>query len=127
MQRKISRFTPTFTQRIELPYQYNNFSIEFATLTYKNPELNRYAYQLEGFDKNWVYTNSNRRFAYYNNLKSGTYTFRLKATDENGIWSGYIRELSVVILPPVLGNLVGVYLVRTVCCRNGFLALSNHS
>lgn len=100
MQRKISRFTPTFTQRIELPYQYNNFSIEFATLTYKNPELNRYAYQLEGFDKNWVYTNSNRRFAYYNNLKSGTYTFRLKATDENGIWSGYIRELSVVILPP---------------------------
>ncbi len=100
MQRKISRFTPTFTQRIELPYQYNNFSIEFATLTYKNPELNRYAYQLEGFDKNWVYTNSNRRFAYYNNLKSGTYTFRLKATDENGIWSGYIRELTVVILPP---------------------------
>lgn len=100
MQRKISRFTPAFTQRIELPYQYNNFSIEFATLTYKNPELNRYAYQLEGFDKNWVYTNSNRRFAYYNNLKSGTYTFRLKATDENGIWSGYIRELTVVILPP---------------------------
>lgn len=100
VRRKISRFTPAFTQKIELPYQYNNFSIEFATLTYKNPELNRYAYQLEGFDKNWVYTNSNRRFAYYNNLKSGTYTFRLKATDENGIWSGYIRELTIVILPP---------------------------
>ncbi len=100
VRQKISRFTPAFTQKIELPYTYNNFSIEFATLTYKNPELNRYAYQLEGFDKNWVYTNSNRRFAYYNNLTSGTYTFRLKATDENGIWSGYVRELTVVILPP---------------------------
>ncbi len=100
IQRKISRFTPTFTQKIELPYQYNNFSIEFATLTYKNPELNRYAYQLEGFDGDWVYTNADRRFAYYNNLKSGTYTFRLKATNENGIWSDYVRELTVVVLPP---------------------------
>ena len=41
-----------------------------------------------------------RRFAYYNNLKSGTYRFRLKATNENGIWSQEIRELEVVVLPP---------------------------
>lgn len=33
-------------------------------------------------------------------LESGTYTFRLKATNENGIWSGYVRELTVVVLPP---------------------------
>ncbi|MEY8685538.1 two-component regulator propeller domain-containing protein [Bacteroides sp. AN502(2024)] len=100
IQRRISQFTPSFTQKIELPYPYNNFSIEFATLTYKNPEQNRYAYRLDGFDEDWVYTNADRRFAYYNNLKSGTYTFRLKATNENGIWSGYVRELTVVVLPP---------------------------
>ena len=91
---------PSFTEKIELPYEYNNFSIEFAALTYKNPELNQYAYRLEGFDKEWQYTGADRRFAYYNNLESGTYKFQLKATNENGIWSGYIRELTVIVHPP---------------------------
>ncbi|MEL5894796.1 two-component regulator propeller domain-containing protein [Bacteroides sp. GD17] len=97
---RISSVMPSFTHKIELPYEYNNFSIEFASLTFKNPDLNRYAYQLVGFDKDWQYTDASRRFAYYNNLESGTYKFRLKATNENGIWSGEIRELEVVVLPP---------------------------
>lgn len=97
---RISSVMPAFTERIELPYEYNNFSIEFASLTYQNPELNRYAYQLVGFDDDWQYTGADRRFAYYNNLKSGTYQFRLKATNENGVWSSEIRELTVVVLPP---------------------------
>lgn len=123
VQREISPLTPAFTQKIELPYKYNNFNIEFAALTYKNPELNRYAYQLEGFDKDWVYTSAERRFAYYNNLKSGTYKFKLKVTNENGIWNGYIREMTVVVLPPfwatwwayilylliVIGTVIGLY------------------
>ncbi len=97
---QISPVMPSFTDRIELPYKYTNFTIEFAALTYKNPGLNQYAYRLEGFDKEWQYTDAGRRFAYYNNLKSGTYKFRLKATNENGIWSGYVREITVVVLPP---------------------------
>lgn len=44
LQQKISPVMPTYTSKIELPHKYNNFSIEFAALTYKNPELNRYAY-----------------------------------------------------------------------------------
>lgn len=75
LQQKISPVMPTYTSKIELPYKYNNFSIEFAALTYKNPELNRYAYRLQNFDRNWQYTDADRRFAYYNNLPSGTYTF----------------------------------------------------
>ncbi|MBQ8673021.1 MAG: response regulator [Bacteroides sp.] len=101
LREKISPLTPSFTQEIRLPYQYNNFSIEFASLTYKNPELNRYAYQLVGFDNEWQYTDVGRRFAYYNNLESGTYRFRLRATNENGIWSTETRELTVVVLPPL--------------------------
>lgn len=100
LRQRISPDMPTFTNRLELPYDFNNFSIEFAALTYRNPDLNQYAYQLVGFDKDWQYTNASRRFAYYNNLESGTYVFRLKATNENGIWSKDIRELKVVILPP---------------------------
>lgn len=100
LQQRISSVMPTYTNRIELPYTYNNFSIEFAALTYKSPELNRYAYRLVNFDHDWQYTDADRRFAYYNNLPSGTYTFQLKATNENGVWSGHIRELTVVVLPP---------------------------
>lgn len=100
VRQRISESMPLLTQKIELPYEYNNFSIEFAALTYKNPELNQYAYRLEGFEKEWQYTDADRRFAYYNNLESGTYKFQLKATNENGVWSGYIRELTVVVLPP---------------------------
>lgn len=100
LRQRISERAPAFTSRIDLPYEYNNFSIEFAALTYRHPELNKYAYMLKGFDKEWQYTDATRRFAYYNNLKSGTYTFQLKATDENGVWSGFIRELIVVVHPP---------------------------
>ncbi len=96
----ISQKMPPFTSQIELPYKYNNFNIEFASLTYKNPELNKYAYKLEGFDKEWQYTDATRHFAYYNNLKSGTYVFLLRATNENGVWSKQTRKITVVVLPP---------------------------
>ena len=125
LQQKISPVMPTYTSKIELPHKYNNFSIEFAALTYKNPELNRYAYRLQNFDRDWQYTDADRRFAYYNNLPSGTYTFQLKATNENGEWSGYVRELTVVILPPfwatwwayllyvIIVSVIGVSIYRT--------------
>mgnify|MGYP001510517157 FL=1 len=125
LQQKISPVMPTYTSKIELPHKYNNFSIEFAALTYKNPELNRYAYRLQNFDRDWQYTDADRRFAYYNNLPSGTYTFQLKATNENGEWSGYVRELTVVVLPPfwatwwayllyvIIVSVIGVSIYRT--------------
>ncbi len=100
VRKKISVKMPSFTDHVTLPYKYNNFSIEFASLTYRNPELNKYAYMLEGFDKEWQYTDATRHFAYYNNLESGTYTFLLKATNENGIWNEQVRRLKVTILPP---------------------------
>lgn len=100
VRQKISEQTPDFTHKIELSYKENNFSIEFAALSYVNPMQNKYAYKLEGFDKDWQYTDASRRFAYYNNLESGTYTFKLRATNENGIWGERETTLQVVILPP---------------------------
>ncbi len=96
---KISKETPGFTSEIRLPYDYNNFSIEFSTLSYANPMLHKYAYRLDSFDKEWQYTDASRRFASYNNLGSGTYMFYLKASNENGIWNE-ATPLKVVILPP---------------------------
>ena len=111
--RKISEKTPEFADKIKISHENNNFSIEFAELSYINPMQNKYAYKLEGFDKEWQYTDASRRFAYYNNLESGTYTFRLRATNENGIWCERETTLQVVILPPPWETwwAYGIYLI----------------
>lgn len=96
----ISPLSPSFAEDIRLDYQHNNFSIEFSALDYASPQRNNYAYKLEGFDDDWQYTDASKRFAYYNNLKPGTYTFLLKASNSNGVWSKEPYRMKVVILPP---------------------------
>jgi len=99
-QKRLSEKSPTYADRIVIPHKLNNFTIEFAALTFLNPELNRYAYKLEGFDKEWRYTTASRRFANYNNLSRGTYTFLLRASNENGTWGNEVKQLKITILPP---------------------------
>lgn len=100
MRKRISKESAEFTKRIRLSYKDNNFSIEFAALSFANTKQNKYAYKLDGFDKDWQYTDASRRFAYYNNLKSGTYHFYLKATNEDGIWNQRSSVLEVEVLSP---------------------------
>ncbi|MDR2085945.1 MAG: response regulator [Dysgonamonadaceae bacterium] len=95
-----SGITPEYTRKIRLNYKNNNFNIEFASLGYETPGQYTYAYQLEGFDTQWKHTNAFARFAYYNNLKSGNYLFKLKSTNANGVWNDKVLTLEVVILPP---------------------------
>jgi signal transduction histidine kinase/ligand-binding sensor domain-containing protein/DNA-binding NarL/FixJ family response regulator len=71
---------------IRLSYKENFFSFEFAALDYRNSSRIQYAYKLDGFDKDWVYSN-NRRYASYMNLKSGNYVLHIKATNSDGIWN----------------------------------------
>lgn len=97
---KISEKVPSFSDRITIPHKYNNFSIHFATLNYKNPELNRYAYKLAGFDPDWTYADSKQNVAYYNNLSPGQYVFQLRATTQNGVWNDEIKEMRINVLPP---------------------------
>lgn len=100
LQKRISAKAPEFTKRLTIPYQYNNFSIEFAALAYNKPQFIHYAFMLNGFDKDWQYVDGAQRYAHYNNLPSGNYTFRLKAANANGIWSGEVKEIEITILPP---------------------------
>jgi signal transduction histidine kinase/DNA-binding response OmpR family regulator/streptogramin lyase len=99
IRKKISANAPGYTGKICLPYDYNNFSIEFAALNYLNPAQNKYAYRLAEYDKEWQYTDASKRYASYNNLKSGSYTFYLKALNDSGAWS-MGAPLWVEILPP---------------------------
>ena len=74
------------------------FSFEFASLDFSSPERNRYAYRLEGFDADWIDSGS-RRFASYTNLDGGTYTFRVKGTNSDGVWNEDGASIRVVVIP----------------------------
>lgn len=89
-----------YIHHLTLSHQQNNFSIDFSILNYINPGLNRYLYKLNGYDKDWIATDALHRFAYYNNLPAGTYTFQAKGADQNGIWSPHVQQLQITILPP---------------------------
>ncbi|GAB3221637.1 sensor histidine kinase [Spirosoma arcticum] len=83
---------------ISLNHDQNFFSFEFAALNYTNSQKNQYAYQLVGLEKDWVYSGS-RRYASYTDLGPGTYTFRVKGTNNDGIWNEKGTSLTVVIKP----------------------------
>jgi signal transduction histidine kinase/ligand-binding sensor domain-containing protein/DNA-binding response OmpR family regulator len=78
----------------------NFFSIEFASMSLLHPEKTRYRYRLDGFNHDWITTNSDERRATFTNLDPGTYIFRVKATNSDGIWSAKERKLRIVVLPP---------------------------
>ncbi|MEZ4904119.1 MAG: triple tyrosine motif-containing protein [Spirosomataceae bacterium] len=87
-------------QPIELDYNQNFFSFEWAALDYTNPSHNQFAYRLEGFDKNWIYIGT-RRFIDFTNLNPGRYTLWIKAANNEGLWNEKgIFRLSLIIHPP---------------------------
>lgn len=88
-----------FTNEIVLSHSHNVFSIHFTALDYNSPKSIKYSYMLEGFDKEWI-TNTVNRFVTYTNLSPGRYSFKLKATNNDGIWSNETKILTVIINPP---------------------------
>ncbi|MFT4071328.1 MAG: two-component regulator propeller domain-containing protein [Dysgonamonadaceae bacterium] len=85
--------------QLTLPYSKNVFSLEYAALSYFAPEKNEYTFMLEGFDKDWNYVGNQRRTT-YTNLSPGEYTFRVKASNNDGIWNDAGLTMKIVITPP---------------------------
>ena len=83
---------------LKLSNNENFLELEFTALSYNNSNQNQYAYQLEGADKDWVYS-GNRNTVSYSGLKSGTYTFKVKAANNDGVWSEE-RKIKIHIKPP---------------------------
>ncbi len=92
--------TINFTEEIALSYKENMISFEFAALNYKAPEKNQYTFKLEGFDKDWIVTDASYRFATYTNLDPGNYTFMVKGSNNDGVWSDVPTSLKLIITPP---------------------------
>ncbi len=88
------------TNEIVLSHKESVFSFEFAALNFRTPEKNRYAYKLEGFDQDWNYVDSSRRFANYTNLNPGIYTFQVKASNNDGLWNETGKKIKITIQPP---------------------------
>lgn len=89
----------SLTNTITLNYQQSTLSFSYALLDYTAPENNQYAYKLDGLDKTWQYSNTERK-ASYTNLTPGHYTFYVKAANNDGVWNSSIASVNIDILPP---------------------------
>lgn len=86
------------TEHLNLSYAQNDLSFDFASLHYSRPSKNRVSYMLEGFNKNWIFTDKN--FASFTNLEPGDYKLKIRAYSGFGVPSSIERILKITIAPP---------------------------
>jgi methyl-accepting chemotaxis protein/ligand-binding sensor domain-containing protein len=89
----------SLTEEIKLKYNQSVIRIEYTCLNFIVPEKNRFAYKLEGFDNEWNYVGT-QKFATYTNLDPGKYVFKLKASNNDGLWNEEGKSISIIISPP---------------------------
>ncbi len=88
-----------FGKNIQLAFDENFISFEFAALSYIHSEKNQYAYKMESIDKNWIYSGT-RRYASYPNLDPGEYIFKVKGSNNDGVWNEEGTSIAIIISPP---------------------------
>ncbi len=89
-----------YTSSLTLAYNQNDLTFAFTALNYMEAGDNQYAYQLQGYDEDWIATDAFRRHARYTNLSPGTYTFRVKASNNEQVWNEQGASISLHIRPP---------------------------
>ncbi|HWI93210.1 MAG TPA: two-component regulator propeller domain-containing protein [Flavisolibacter sp.] len=87
------------TEQIRLPYDKAIVSFEYLALEYSGTDKIKYAYKLEGWDKNWNYIN-NTRTVNYSRLREGNYTFKVKVMNADGVWSSETTLVRLIVIPP---------------------------
>jgi signal transduction histidine kinase/ligand-binding sensor domain-containing protein/DNA-binding response OmpR family regulator len=102
-----------FTPELTLDYAHRSITFEFATLHYWQPGLNVYAYKLDGFDTDWKYVSGQKNFAVYSNLSPKKYTFRVKGTNNYGVWSEAEAVATIEVRPPLFlsWHFIGLYII----------------
>ncbi|MBS4764735.1 response regulator [Alistipes sp. kh20] len=93
-------------KELRLKYNQNSVGFTFAALSYQSSPKNRYAYRLAGQDKEWVY--SDRNEAHFTNLSPGKYTFEVRGSNDDGVWSENTATVAFVIQPPFYRSTVAV-------------------
>ncbi len=86
-------------EEVNLNWQQNTFEINFTALNYTNPSQNQYKYKLENYDPDWV-SPENSRLARYVRVPAGEYTFKVIASNNDGIWNETGDSIKITISPP---------------------------
>ena len=100
------------TCSLTLSHVNNSFNINYVALDMKYPTKIQYAYKLEGFD-NWNYVGNNR-IATYTNIPKGTYTFKVKSTNSDGLWVENEKILQITINPSFWESIWGIMLLISI-------------
>ncbi|MFD1143550.1 two-component regulator propeller domain-containing protein [Larkinella insperata] len=118
---------PLTDELIRLKHDENRLSIDFAALAYEQPRQNQFAYRLDGIDKDWI-QNGNRNTVNFTSLPPGSYTFRVKAANSNGLWSKHEAFLQFVVQPPWWASwwAYGLYLLLTGGAIWGYIRFSTN-
>jgi two-component system, sensor histidine kinase ChiS len=116
------------TPEIQLSDQEYNFAFEFAALCFVDPTKNQYQYKLVGFDRNWITVDNHRRFAAYTNLSAGEYEFRVRGTNNHGVWNEIGAALKITVAQPLWERLrlQKEAAEATNQAKNAFLAKISH-
>jgi signal transduction histidine kinase/ligand-binding sensor domain-containing protein/CheY-like chemotaxis protein len=90
------------TQRADsvltIPPGASKWEVQYTATSLIAPELVSFKYRLDGYDKEWVDAGS-RRTAYYTGLPPGEYTFRVKASNNDGVWNEKGAALTFTLSP----------------------------
>jgi len=109
---------------VVIDHKANSFTIEFAALEYTNPQRNKYSYQMEGISDEWVDI-GNRKFVPFSALQAGEYTFRVKGSNNDGMWNDKEISLHIVVLPPWWKSIFAyiVYLILIILSIIGYIKM----
>jgi len=91
--------TIPFTDNIQMNHKQNNFSLFFSGFHYPNPDKIKYQYKLEDADLDWVDL-QHQRSVTFQNIKAGDYLFKIRASNEDGLWPDVYQSLAIFIKPP---------------------------
>lgn len=94
------QLAPHASTAFDLNYQENNISISFSALELTAPNKVQYAYQMDGVNDYWIYTDASNRTANYNKLPHGQYRFKVKSTNSDGLWNDQPTTFAFIIHPP---------------------------
>jgi signal transduction histidine kinase/ligand-binding sensor domain-containing protein/DNA-binding response OmpR family regulator len=114
-----------YAKKISLPYDQSTISLSFAALSYVVPEMNAYAYKMEGLDKEWTLLKSNRK-AYYTKMPPGTYQFKIKGSNSSGIWNPRETILDITITPPFWETIWAYIIYLIVIAGASFLLIKSY-
>jgi signal transduction histidine kinase/ligand-binding sensor domain-containing protein/CheY-like chemotaxis protein len=95
----VDALNPSRRSALRVPPGIKSLRVEFSSLDYASPQDNRYAYQLVGYDRDWVETDPAHRVATYTNLNPGHYELRLRGSNKDGVWTPSTLDLPIQVQP----------------------------